>query len=63
MNATINNLNYEKALLIHQIECTLPTALPTDEQLINLGSIQLEIHLEKKIEIRKTKNIFDENQL
>lgn len=61
MNEILAQLQLEKSLLIHQIECILPTALPTDEQLIKLGSIQLEIYLEKKHQIRKTVNPLDEN--
>jgi 3-deoxy-D-arabino-heptulosonate 7-phosphate (DAHP) synthase class II len=61
MNETLAQLNLQKAFLLHQIDCTASFQLPTDEQLIELGRITLEISLEKKKILQKVKNIFDEN--
>lgn len=61
MTETLAQLNIQKAFLLHQIDCTLPFSLPTDEQLLELGRITLGISLEKKKIIRKAKNTFDEN--
>jgi hypothetical protein len=59
MNETLAQLNLQKAFLLHKIDCSLPLALPTDEQLIELGRITLGIALEKKKIVRIAKNIFE----
>lgn len=61
MNETLAQLNLQKAFLLHQIDGSAPFALPTDEQLIELGRITLGISLEKKKLLQKVKNNFDEN--
>lgn len=60
MNETLSQLQLQKSFLLHTIDSTSAFALPTDEQLIELGRITLGISLEKKKIVRATKNVFDD---
>lgn len=60
MNETLSQLQLQKSFLLHTIDCASPFALPTDEQLIELGRITLGISLEKKKIVRSAKNTFDD---